>query len=586
MNSRVDPNPTDLSTGGGRLVFWSAALVVYVVLAIFGPVIAVLTGWVPAGLVSAANGGRGLGAAVWLIVFIAALMTVRYTVLGFLVAAAQRGSRRRMPGVGGAVGLVVLAGLTVAIAAAGDSGAMIAMPATDTLCLAGLFALAGWLIGAGWFAGKRGRRLTAWAVVGVVVLGGVALVMAGASALGREPIDVDMPRITSQEKRRLYNVVRWQRHRARAGDNIATIQLSDRDVRMLAAWAASVGPGDKALGVYLLEGGGSIDGYLRLPGGSKYLNFEATASIAAGPNQLDMAFHRLAIGKAEVPRAVLYLATPIVRRIATAGPLEQAVLSATIEGRIEPKGIALTYDRAAMPDDVAQQLAGDRTTDVTDEARLYAQHIIAVARTAPRGEGRLGHIIESTFTLARQRSTSDDAVRENRAAIYALAAVFGHPAIQRFTGPIVDDQADPRWHRQVGYPPLRGRGDWTRHLFLSAGLTLLSNEGVSDAVGLLKEELDAAIGGSGFSFADLAADRAGTRLAGVATRDAAAAAAVQSMLADDFRPALILPEIGDLPEGLRDADMEARFDGVGGVRFEQLVSDIERRLDACPALRQ
>ena len=64
---------------------------------------------------------------------------------------------------------------------------------------------------------------------------------------------------------------------------------------------------------------------------------------------------------------------------------------------------------------------------------------------------------------------------------------------------------------------MRGREDWARHYALSAALAVLEHPLVSDAAGLMKEELDALTHGSGFSFGDLAADRAGVRFADAAT---------------------------------------------------------------------
>ena len=64
---------------------------------------------------------------------------------------------------------------------------------------------------------------------------------------------------------------------------------------------------------------------------------------------------------------------------------------------------------------------------------------------------------------------------------------------------------------------LRGRPDSARHFWVSAAVTALVGDVVSDAAGLLKEELDAGEGGSGFSFGDLMADRAGTEFARAAT---------------------------------------------------------------------
>lgn len=72
-----------------------------------------------------------------------------------------------------------------------------------------------------------------------------------------------------------------------------------------------------------------------------------------------------------------------------------------------------------------------------------------------------------------------------------------------------------------------GRKDWSRHFWVSAGLTVLSDGDRTMAVGLIKEIMDATPGGSGFSFADLAADRAGNLFALAAIRDEESARAMQ-----------------------------------------------------------
>jgi hypothetical protein len=51
---------------------------------------------------------------------------------------------------------------------------------------------------------------------------------------------------------------------------------------------------------------------------------------------------------------------------------------------------------------------------------------------------------------------------------------------------------------------LRGRTDWPRHFSLSAALAVLENSLVSDAGGLIKEQVDVLAKGSGFSFTDIA----------------------------------------------------------------------------------
>jgi hypothetical protein len=132
---------------------------------------------------------------------------------------------------------------------------------------------------------------------------------------------------------------------------------------------------------------------------------------------------------------------------------------------------------------------------------------------------------------------------------------------------------------------LRGRSDWTKHFCVSAAIAVLSNKTMSDAAGLLKEELDADIGGSGFSFADLLADRAGTTFAIRATRDEAAARAIQDRLAGGFRVEEFFPPAADLPEGIPDAELQSYYGGVSGEVYRRLIEEIERRIAACAAYR-
>ncbi len=114
---------------------------------------------------------------------------------------------------------------------------------------------------------------------------------------------------------------------------------------------------------------------------------------------------------------------------------------------------------------------------------------------------------------------------------------------------------------------------------------VLSAVAPSDAAGLLKEELDAD-GGSGFSFGDLLADRAGTTFADVATRDEASALRMQQRLAGEFRVDDFFPLAADLPEGIPDAELQSHYGGVGGPLYRRQVAEIERRLALCAAYRE
>ena len=192
-------------------------------------------------------------------------------------------------------------------------------------------------------------------------------------------------------------------------------------------------------------------------------------------------------------------------------------------------------------------------------------------------------MVRSAFVPAADASSSS-AVEQNRAAILALGISVGHERLARLAG------FDPSGELARGAAALRagaalgGREDWARHFSLSAALAVLGGPFVSDAGGLVKEELDALTHGTGFSFGDLAADRAGVRFAEAATRSEEAARAMQSWVAAGFTAAFLFPTASDLPEDLTPEEFRRQFGGVGDERYRLKVREIEALLDRCAGL--
>jgi hypothetical protein len=162
--------------------------------------------------------------------------------------------------------------------------------------------------------------------------------------------------------------------------------------------------------------------------------------------------------------------------------------------------------------------------------------------------------------------------------------LLGHWRVETLIGNVIDGRTMQQAVRTFRGTTLRGRDDWPKHFFVSAALSVLAISSVSDAAGLLKEEVDAG-GGSGFSFGDLLADRAGATFAAIATRDEKTARTFQDRLAQGFRVDDFFPQADGLPEGLQDAELQARYGGVEGEGYRRLAGDIERRLQACAAYR-
>ena len=131
---------------------------------------------------------------------------------------------------------------------------------------------------------------------------------------------------------------------------------------------------------------------------------------------------------------------------------------------------------------------------------------------------------------------------------------------------------------------LNGRDDLAKHFIASAALAANAGGPFSDAAGLFKEIEDAR-SGSGFSFDDIAADRAGTRFGELAAGSRESAMKLQRQVAAGVRDADILPPVSDLPEFMPEAEFKRRYGGIGAPAYKSTMDDIERRVAALPLYR-
>ncbi len=233
----------------------------------------------------------------------------------------------------------------------------------------------------------------------------------------------------------------------------------------------------------------------------------------------------------------------------------------------------------AWQDDTSQRmLTALVPADEQQRLKFYSQQLVEIVAREPRSDVvSLARLLPPLFAMARQRTAAgSDAALENRAAILTLAFYANRQGL----GVIVP--AARHWPRpQPRTVTLAGRSDTPLHYLISAALAAESGSPLADAVGLYKELSDAQ-GGSGFSFNDLAADRAGTRFGERAVREATR---LQTKLAAGVVERDLLPDLSDLPEGLSATAFQQRFGVVGSAAYQAVVTDIEARLNATPALR-
>ncbi len=125
------------------------------------------------------------------------------------------------------------------------------------------------------------------------------------------------------------------------------------------------------------------------------------------------------------------------------------------------------------------------------------------------------------------------------------------------------------------------RSDLAQHFIGSAALTASVNNQVAKVVGEEKELSDAH-SGSGFSFIDLAADKAGTRFGEVATASPESARQLQleMMQIKDYTD--FMPDPRDLPEKMNEADFKKRYGSIQSADYREISKKIDARIAAIP----
>jgi len=285
---------------------------------------------------------------------------------------------------------------------------------------------------------------------------------------------------------------------------------------------------------------------------------------------------RMQVGRLPVPAA---LAEWLLRHQLEQqfGPEQVRLAREMVKGvHFAPDQLRLRY--LWRPGDLRRMMAAMVPQPDQARLRLYLAHLASLKLKSVAG-GRIPmvQLLQPAFALARQRTAAGaDGAQENRSAILALAfASFPQELIKVLP-------AARRWRLPTPWRlALAGREDFPLHYLVSAALAAEAGGPFADAVGVFKEVLDAR-GASGFSFNDLAADRAGTRFGLLARRSPAL---VQARLAAELRDEDLLPDIRDLPESLRPAEFTARYGAIGSPAYQRLLADIEARLDRLPLYR-
>lgn len=419
------------------------------------------------------------------------------------------------------------------------------------------------------------------ALVAVLALGAVLLVLEAEPAVAAD-LAVDV-----QDVERALALLRANDPRQAPTGEARVVTVTQRDADLLVAHAAQRLPGVRG-GVTLHAGEAELTASVARQVGPWRRWVNVRVWLREGTPRPEVT--RVRVGAMPVPRALVARLLPAaLARLPLAPTLTTSLptLLGVLEGvRIAPGALEVRYRwTAGMASGVMDNVV---TPAERGRLRVYHDRLLAVltvdtlaeAPAAGRADGArpMVALLPPLMALAARRGeASGDAAAEVRAALLTLALY----AVERPPGRLLPSAAG--WPVLPQQPVvLGGREDLAKHFLVSAVLVVEGSSPLAQAVGLYKELSDRRPGGSGFSFADLAADLAGTRLGELARRDPARLAA---LVAAGVTESACFPSVAGLPEGVDSVTFERAYGGMAGAETARWRAEVGRRVDALPMYR-
>ena len=405
----------------------------------------------------------------------------------------------------------------------------------------------------------------------------LALAVAFSLAIESSPRIDRVVILTPEHIGRAKQIIDAHRYWVRPG-MLATMRITPADADLAANYLAHrLGRGSAHLTVQ----NGSVTVGLSVPmtaaplhGLNGYLNIKAMLVQTGRLPELQS----LQIGKILVPEGISKMMGAQLEQWLRRSPEYREGLDALRQIRMAQNELAVVYRWTADLPRLSKEVRSSVVGELERERFLHYQSVLADYSQKNGATISLAKILPLLMQGATERSDHEDPMAENRAVILIVAFhVLGMP-LER----IFPEAAS--WPRSAAQTvTIDGRDDFAKHFIVSALIAAYADTVLSDVVGLYKEIEDSR-GGSGFSFNDIAADRAGTKFGEKAVADRSSAHELQHRVASGLEDGDLMPPWSDLPEFMPEEEFKRRFGGVGKPAYQAVMVKIEQRIAALDVL--
>jgi hypothetical protein len=392
-----------------------------------------------------------------------------------------------------------------------------------------------------------------------------------------QPVVINDVLIDQNHVKRVKHLVRQHDpRRMRIGQN-KNIFINDKDINILVGFFLKNYP-QLAVKTELKKNTAFVKSSINLDVAKIDGYANVTFNLADYSRQLKI--ENLSIGSVPVPDWLAQGLAELLHNQLMRLPQYHAAISSIQDYRIFESNLVLVYQWQLELARQVKETGKSFILSEQDSQRLiyYYNEIAELTQKLPR-KTSLEKLFKPLYAETQSQTLQGyDASDENRAMLIALTFyIMGTDVHKHFNIP---------GNGQVKRPKrllltLAKRQDLAKHFVLSAGISASAGKSIADIVGLFKE-LEDSQGGTGFSFADLAADKAGVHLAELSVNPGTAIGIQKTMAVADNEQDF-MPSINNLPEGIQELEFNTQYIAINDPAYIVVDNEIKRRIENCAA---
>ncbi|MBA3011420.1 MAG: hypothetical protein KKF12_05050 [Proteobacteria bacterium] len=402
-------------------------------------------------------------------------------------------------------------------------------------------------------------------------------------AIERYPHVLPKTSLSQNNIQQVKDIIREHRFDKNTKSPGKTMPLSETDLSLLLEYGVSKGMGIQSFVSRVKLSPGLLTATVTLKIPENFLGNYINLSVMVKERGGLLGIYAIKIGRILIPEAI---AKPLLAGLHQfflhLGPYENLYKTRKGIKQIFINGTPpmLRYELTPMAAENLKTQIKKELIPPDHQARLVRYHN-ELARLSQQALGRptpLVALLQPMFAFASgQSELFGTPVQENKALFQVLALWVTGQRLEAVIDPALEDKIAALTPTKL---LLRNREDLAQHFLVSAALTVSTSGRLASFIGLAKE-VDDAKNGSGFSFSDLAADKAGVKIGEMAIAGQNRARQLQQRMQLVLLEDAFMPEIAYLPAPIMALEFKTRYQDMDSVSYNLVTSEIERRLENC-----